>query len=104
MSVYRSATLLVWTLNELSALRKQQNFSDKIVNVSKALTDASQILNLVSDFGSLAFTKGLLFGPMSSLFLNLARQRANSKAQTFSWKLRMVLTINFLKRFVAKYN
>ena len=74
MSVYRSATLLFWTLNELSALRKQQNLADRIVNTSKALSDAIKIINTVSDFGTLAFSKGLLLGPVSSLFLNLARQ------------------------------
>ena len=56
-------------------MRRQQNFSDKIVTVSKALGDAVKILNLVSDFGQLAFTKGLLIGPVVNLFLNLAKQR-----------------------------
>ena len=33
MSIYRSATLLFWTLNELNSLRRQQNWSDKVVNI-----------------------------------------------------------------------
>ena len=44
--------------------------------VSKALADAVKIANLVSEFGSLAFSKGLLLGPVSSLFLGLSKQSA----------------------------
>ena len=104
LQVYRSIVLLYWTLTELQTLRRQQNVLDKITAMSKALSDTTTIINLVSEFGSLAFSKGLLFGPVSSLFLGLSKQRSLSQKDKFSWRLRMVLMINFLKRFASKYN
>ena len=46
---------------------------DRIIAVSKALADAIKVVNLVADFGTHAFSKGLLLGPVSNLFLNLSR-------------------------------
>lgn len=103
LQIYRSTALLYWTLSELQGLKKKQKLTDRIVAVSRALSDLIRITNLVADFGGLAFSKGLLLDPITSLFMNLSMQQSRKVRDAISWRLRMIFTVNFLKRFVNKY-
>lgn len=85
-------------------MKKKQQLTDRIVAISRALSDLIRITNLVADFGGLAFSKGLLLDPVSSLFVNLSMQKSRNVRDALSWRLRMIFTVNFLKRFVNKYN
>ena len=73
LQVYRSIALLYWTLTELQSLRRQQRVTDRIMAISSALSDTVKVVNLVSEFGTLAFSQGLLISPMSNLFLSLSK-------------------------------
>lgn len=62
-------------------------------------------MSLIAEYKELAFSQGLLVGPIAKMFIAFQKNREYSKnsQDSFSWKLRMLMTFMFLRRFVNKY-
>ena len=105
MGLYRSVALLYYTISELRNLTEAKKQTNRIIALSKTIGELVHIMSIIAEYKELAFSNGLLLGPIAKLFISFSKSHYYSKSSqdSFSWKLRMLMTFMFLRRFVNKY-
>ena len=101
LSVYRTVSLLHWTIKELERLQGSES-RDKAIFLWQLLGKCLVIVRLMTTKGhAVAFAQGILLQPVVKMFKTI-EEGCKDAAGKVQWQERMTQTIQTLKGFLPK--